>query len=106
MQLKKFENIIAPIIRTNITSLQPVTISSPSINLTIRKNEKKKDLITFLHGTMCSIVPITWIKEIKNNQFTTWTGLTTDLVTKHLPASIFTAEGHQHQERQKLQSTK
>ena len=48
----------------------------------------------------------TWLKAIKNNQFLTWPGLTTDLVNKHLPMSTATAQGHLHRERQKLQSTK
>lgn len=51
---------------------------------------------------MCLIVLITWIKAIKDNQFTIWPGLTIDLVTNHLPASIFTAEGNQQQEGQKI----
>ena len=64
--------------------------------------EIKKDVITFLHRAMCLIVLITWIKAIKDNQFTIWPGLTIDLVTNHLPASIFTAEGNQQQEGQKI----
>ena len=54
---------------------------------------------------MGSPVVSTWIKAIDNNQFTTWPGLTAELVCKHLPLSIATTQGHLKQERQKLQST-
>ena len=36
----------------------------------------------------------TWIKYIKNNFFSTWTGLSVELVTKYSPTSIFTAKCH------------
>ena len=47
-----------------------------------------------------------WVKAIKKNHFTTWPGLTEQLVSKHLPKSVATAEGHLNQEQQGLQSTK
>ena len=62
--------------------------------------------MTFFHGAMGSVVPSTWIRAIKNNQFASWPGLTFDLVTKHLSPLVVTAEGHQKQEFQNLQSTK
>ena len=36
----------------------------------------------------------TWCKAIDAGSFTTWPGLTSKLVRKHLPASIETAKGH------------
>ena len=55
---------------------------------------------------MFSPVSTTWCKAVNNNHFTTWPGLTTELITKHLPPSIATAEGHLNKERRGLQSTK
>ena len=81
-------------------------ITSPSINVILCKDTTKQDLVTFLHGAMCSPVPSTWIKAINNNHFTTWPGLTTTLVKKYLQPSIATAKGHLNQEQKNLQSTK
>ena len=86
--------------------LHPVSVSSPKLNVILRKDTTKHALVTFLHGAMGFPVPSTWIHAIENNQFTTWPGLTLNLVRKHLLSSTATAEGHLNQERQKLQSTK
>ena len=45
-------------------------------------------------------------KHNKKNHFPTWPGLTSSLVTKHLPPSAATIRGHIHKQRQSLQSTK
>lgn len=84
----------------------PVPIAPLSkLNVIIRKIKAKKDLITFLHGAMFSPFPVTWIKVIKNNHFTTWPGISPELITIHLAPLVATAEGHMQQERQGLQST-
>ena len=75
------------------------------MNVILRKDTTKKDLVTFLHRAVCSPVLSTWVQAIDNNHFTTWPGLS-KLVKKHLPKSIATAEGHIKQEKQGLQSTK
>ena len=107
MTIKKFNNIILPIIEDNAKSLLPVPlIKTSKLNVIIRKNKTKKDLVKFLHAAAWSPVTDTWIKAIKNNHFTTWPGLSPELVRKHLPPSVATAEGHMKQERQGLQSTK
>jgi len=46
------------------------------------------------------------IQAIKNNNLITWPGLTVNLITKHLPKSIATTQGHLKSEKQGLQSTK
>jgi hypothetical protein len=65
-----------------------------------------KELIHYLHG--CCFCPrkITWIQAIKNNQFTTWPGLTVDAVNKHFTPAIATALGHLDQKRKNWNSTK
>ena len=46
------------------------------------------------------------IIAIKKHHFKSWPGLTPQIISKHLPTPITTIQGHLHQERQNLQSTK
>ena len=47
----------------------------------------------------------TWCDAIDNNQFATWPGLTSELARK-MPKSIETVQGHLHNTRKNLRSTK
>jgi hypothetical protein len=49
--------------------------------------------------------PLNWVQAIDNGHFATWLGLTADLVRKHLPKSMATAQGHMHQQGQNIRST-
>jgi hypothetical protein len=66
----------------------------------------KRDLIIYLHRAAFSPVVSTWTKAIDAGFFTTWPGLTSDLVRKHLPKSLATAKGHLKQSPKNLRSTK
>ena len=55
---------------------------------------------------MLSPVQSTWVKAIKNNNLLAWPGLMETLVTKYLPLSTATVQGHVHRQQQNLQSTK
>ena len=48
----------------------------------------------------------TWCKAIDAGYFTTWPGLTSNLVCKHLPVSIEMAKCHLQLARQHVQSTR
>ena len=50
--------------------------------------------IQFLHAAAFSPVTSTWIDAIRNGHFLGWPGLTAEAVTKHLPKSFATAQGH------------
>jgi hypothetical protein len=63
------------------------------------------DVITFLHKALLSPSISTLLKAISNNQLTTWSGMTTENVKKHLPKSIATTLGHQDQTRKNTRST-
>ena len=76
------------------------------LNVIIRKQQTKEDLAKFLHAACFSPVKSTFIKAINNNHFTTWPGLNSPLIQKHLRPSIATTKGHLKQEKQGLQSTK
>ena len=52
----------------------------------------KPDLAMYYHRAAYSPVPTTFISAIKNGNFSTWPGLTTELISKHLPKSL--ATGH------------
>ena len=99
MPNKKFANVISSFIANNTKSYVPVAVTTPKLNVILRKDKTKEELVKFLHGAVCSPTSPTWIKAINNNHFTTWPGLTSKLVTKHLPPSVATAEGHIKQEQ-------
>ena len=71
----------------------------------VYKFNKKKDIVTYLHKAAYSPVKSTWIKAINSGFFTTWPGLTADLVEKHLDKAPATTQGHLRQIRQNLRST-
>ena len=68
--------------------------------------KKKQDIVTYLHKAAFSPVKSTWIQAVQNGFYTTWPGLTPELVDKHLQKSTATVKGHLQQIRQNLQSTK
>lgn len=71
-----YNHIISPIIQKQQTSLKSVSLVHPSINIIIRKDRTKRDLVKFLHGACCSPAPPSWIKAIVNNHFVSWPDLT------------------------------
>ena len=89
---------------TSPTPTPSTDTPSPSAN-NIHELRTKQNIVQYLHQAAGSPVPSTWIKAIDSGFFTTWPGLTSDLVKKHLPKSLATAKGHLRQERQGLRST-
>lgn len=75
-------------------------------NIIIRQKQSKQDLARYLHATCLSPTVSTFTTAIANNNFASWPGLTTNLISKHLLKSIYTYQGHFHAEKQVLQSTK
>ena len=74
-------------------------------NVIIRRKQTHVELIKYLHKACFSPTVSTFTKAIKKNHFSSWPGLTTTLVTKHLPKCVATTQGHLTSERQGLQST-
>lgn len=62
------------------------------MNVIIRKDKTKMDLARFLHVAAFSSAKTTLIKAIKNNHFTSWSGITTKLICKSLLDSITTTK--------------
>ena len=66
----------------------------------------KSDIMKYLHRAAFSPVISTWTITITAGFFTTWPGLTSALVRKHLPKSLATAKGHLRQDRKNVRSTR
>ena len=60
----------------------------------------------FYHAACFSPSKSIFIQLIKHNAFTSWTGLTTDLISKYLPKIEATAKGHTKQKFKGTNSTK
>jgi hypothetical protein len=90
---------------TVLTPTPSTNLPAPSANNVHELQQRKQDIVQYLHQAAGSPVPSTWIKAIDAGFFTTWPGLTSKLVKKHLPKSLATAKGHLRQERQGLRST-
>ena len=66
----------------------------------------KADLVRYLHHAAFSPVISIWTKAIGAGYYTTWHCLISQLIHKHLPKILATAQGHLCQQRQNLRSTK
>ena len=75
------------------------------IENTIYDTRKREDIIIYFFQLMFNKIPATWIKAIKPGLFASWTGLITELVTKHLIDSIIGTQVQQRSTRNYIQST-
>jgi hypothetical protein len=76
------------------------------VNAILRTDKPKQELATYLHATMGNPATSTLLQAIHRTHLTTIPGLTTNLISKHLPESIAMALGHQDQEAKNIRSTK
>ena len=98
--LPSVANHFAPAIST------PFTIISNMCTYSMHEIITKQYLVLYLHQAACIPFPLTWMKSIDAGFYATWPGLTSALVCKHLPKSIYTAKGNIRQEQKNLRSTK
>jgi hypothetical protein len=80
--------------------------TSHQANGILRTDKPKQELATYLHAALGSPAPSTLLRAIRRGHLTTIPGLTTNLISKHLPKSVATTLGHQDQEAKHLRSTK
>ena len=66
----------------------------------------KSDIMQYIHQAAFSPVVSTWTTAITAGFFTTWPGLNSALVRKHLPKSLATTKGCLRQYRQNIRSTR
>ena len=76
------------------------------MSIILRTDKTKMDLGAYHHMSLFSPVHSTLEQAIKNNYFTSWPGLTRDLIVRNLPPVLTTAKGYLNQEKQNIQSTK
>jgi hypothetical protein len=77
-----------------------------TVNAILRLDQTKSELAQYLYSACFSPTPSTFIQAINKGHFTTWPGLTADLIKNHLPQSNVTVKGHLKQEFKNLRSTK
>ena len=85
----------------------PLTPDQPTLqaNGILRLDKTKQQLAMYYHATLGSPARSTLLRAIRQGHLVTLPGLTTQLISKHLPLSIDTALGHQDQESRGLCST-
>ena len=66
----------------------------------------KPYLAMYYHRAAFCPAPSTFITEINNRNFSTWPGLTEELIAKHLPKILATAKGHAELARKNARSTR
>ena len=91
-----------PTITSALVPVAPVTLVSNNVYVM----RTLSDLVQYHHRSCFSPVVKTWTAAIDAGFYTTWPGLTSALVRKHLPKSVATAKGHLKQDRQNVRSTK
>ena len=72
----------------------------------VYETKSKQDSILFYHAACFSPTKRTFVEAIKINAFTSWIGLTADLVNKYLPKTEALVKGHIRQQYKGTQSTK
>ena len=75
------------------------------VNGILRLDQTKQELAIYHHATLGSPVPSTLLRAIRRGHLITFPGLTTTLISKHLPKSLATVLGHQDQEAKNIRST-
>jgi hypothetical protein len=75
-----------------------LTLCLPLVN-SAQNMKTLPHLVQYLHRACFSPVIKTWTQAIDAGFFTTWPGLTSALVRKHLPKYVATAKGHLRQDR-------
>ena len=80
--------------------------STPVASSVLRLDKTKQELAQYSSATCFVPVLSTLLRAIRKKHTTKWSGLTVNLINKHLPKSMHTAKVHLDQEAKKLQSTK
>ena len=75
-------------------------------NGVIRQDQNKQKLAQYLHASRFSPAIYAMLRAIKQNNLTTFPGLISQLISKHLSKNVATSKGHLDQEFRYLRSTK
>jgi hypothetical protein len=107
VQILKENKIILTGPRTlnGLWSLPILPPLSHQANGLLRLDQPKRALAQYYHASLGSPVPSTLLRAIRQGHLVSFPGLTTDLISKHLPKSFATVLGHQDQEARNQRST-
>ena len=109
MSLTNPHSVSPPLTVPSMPTLQACSTRFNKGNNYLAKNTfsmaTKPYLTMYYHRAAFSPVPTTFITAIKNGNFSTCPGLTSELISKHLPKSLATAKGHDKLARKNLRST-
>ena len=83
-----------------------VPTATHQANGILRLDKSRAELAIYHHTTLGSPAPSTLLRAIRRGHLTTFPGLTTQLISKHLPKSLATSLGHQDQEAKNIRSTR
>jgi hypothetical protein len=72
----------------------------------VYKLKTQPEIVQYLHASAGFQTKPTWLKAIKNKQFSSWPRLTTDAVRRHFPDSDKTHKGHGQRTPSRLWLTK
>ena len=72
----------------------------------LRHDTTKRKISQYFHAASFNTVKSTFIAATNNDHFSSWTGLSAGLISKHLTQYYFTVKGHLDQEQNNLCSTK
>ena len=84
----------------------PLATPTHQINGILRLDRSREALALYHHAALGSPSPSTLLRAIRRGHLTTFPGLTTQLISKHLPKSLATTLGHQDQEAKNIRSTR
>ena len=87
------------------TTKRPFVIQLKHTANSAYQQKSASQLQAWHHATLGALVVTTLIKAIDKNWLTTFPGLTSNGVRKHLPESIQTTMGHLHKVRKNLRPT-
>lgn len=68
--------------------------------------KKKEELAKFFSAAMWNPAPSAWLQAIEVVFFATWSGITPELIRKHLEPTVETTKGHLWADRKNARSTK
>ena len=74
-------------------------------NGALQLERTKGELAQYYGATMFDTVKSTIIRAINRNHFTSWPGMTSKLMRKHLPQRLATAQGHLDQDFKNVRTT-
>ena len=76
------------------TAAFPTTTTNSNVYVILRSDIKKSVLTSYLHAAVYCPTKSTFIQAIKNGNFITWPGITTNGISKLLPPSIPNIKDH------------